>query len=177
MANITKGVQMNKSHKSFSVEECKVQASVLLKSLRKDRAEQAAKRFRRLPEFENLSIADITQRQIKRKDALRVIAIEKGFNSWEQLKCQLPFIRGGFLNKWFANYSDAKSYLQLNSGFLLPFKSQYFVCDEHYMANLGFKPNDPDWKLIGFDWEKPSDVEAWKRLYNKWMKIQGGSHE
>lgn len=168
---------MNKSHKFFNIEECKVQASVLLKSLRKDQAEQAAKRFHRLPEFENLSISDIMQKEIKRKDALRVIAIEKGFNSWEQLKCQLPFIRGGFLNKWFANYSDAKSYLQSNGGFLLPFKHQYFVCDEDYIANLGFEPNDLDWKLIGCDWEKPTNAGAWKRLYKKWMKIQEQSHE
>lgn len=168
---------MNKPHKSFDVEECKIQASILLKSLRKDHSETSAKRFRRLPEFENLSISNITQKELKRKDALRVIAIEKGFNSWEQLKCQLPFIRGGFLNKWFANYSDAKSYLQSNGGFLLPFKNQYFVCDEDYIANLGFEPNDPDWKLIDCDWEKPGNAGAWKRLYKKWMKIQGESHE
>lgn len=168
---------MNKPHRSLNTEECKVQASILLKSLRKDNSEQAAKRFQRLPEFKNISIVDIAHKEIKRKDALRVIAIEKGFDSWEQLKCQLPFIRGGFLNKWFANYSDAKLSLQANGGFLLPFKNQYFICDEDYIVNLGFEPNDPDWKLIGYDWEKPCNAVAWKRLYKKWMKIQGGSHE
>ena len=96
---------MNKPHKSFSVDECKVQASILLKSLHsKDNAssQKAAKRFQRLPEFGKFSFEEIGQSDMKRKHALAVIAIEKGFTSWADLKCQLPFIRGGFLNQWFA---------------------------------------------------------------------------
>ena len=82
-----------------------------------------------MPEFRNLSLEEIIQVDIKRKHALAVIAIEKGFKSWTDLKCQLPFIRGGFLNQWFANYAEAKSYQQLNGGFILPFKNQFFICD------------------------------------------------
>lgn len=170
---------MNKPHKSFSVDECKVQASILLKSLRSTdiaSSQKAAKRFQRLPEFGNFSLEDILQADMKRKHALAVIAIEKGFQSWVDLKCQLPFIRGGFLNQWFANYGEAKSYQQANGGFLLPFKNQFFICDADYIMNLGFDPEDADWKLIGYDWENPGNKEAWQRLYKKWMGIQGGSH-
>ena len=170
---------MNKPHKSFSVDECKVQASLLLKSLHSNdslSSGKAAKRFQRLPEFANLSLEEIIQADIKRKHALAVIAIEKGFTSWTDLKCQLPFIRGGFLNRWFANYAEAKSYQQLNGGFLLPFKNQFFICESDYINNLGFNAEDPDWTLIGYDWAKPGNKVAWQRLYKKWMLIQGESH-
>jgi hypothetical protein len=168
---------MNKPHKSFSVDEYKVQASILLKSLHSpdiEISQKAAKRFQRLPDFGTLSLEEITQADIKRKHALAVIALEKGFISWADLKCQLPFIRGGFLNQWFAHYDEAKSYQQLNGGFLLPFKNQFFICDADYIINLGFDPEDADWKLIGYDWAQPNNKEAWQRLYKKWIIIQGG---
>jgi len=170
---------MNKPHTSYSVAECKIQASLLLKSLRVNdttSSEKAAKRFQRLPDFKNLSIEEIIQADIKRKHALAVIALEKGFTSWVDLKCQLPFIRGGFLNHWFASYEEAHSYQGVNGGFLLPFKNQFFICETDYINNLGFNANDPDWTLIGYDWAKPRNKEAWERLYKKWMLIQGGSH-
>ena len=172
---------MNKPNKSFSVAECKIQASILLKSLHsndKVTAQMAAQRFLRLPEFKSHSIEEMIQADIKRKHALAVIAIEKGFETWSDLKCQLPFIRGGFLNQWFANYPDAKSYQQINGGFLLPFKKQFFICDADYIKNLGFNAEDNDWQLIGYDWVNPANKAAWQRLYSKWIKIQGDSgHE
>lgn len=171
---------MNKPHKSFSVAECKVQASILLKSLYSNDfaiSQKAAKQFQRLTEFKNLNSAEIIHSDIKRKHALAVIAARNGFNSWADLKCQLPFIRGGFLNHWFANYDEAKSYQQTNGGFLLPFKNQFFICNADYINNLGFDSQDHDWKQIGFDWVKPINKIAWQRLYKKWMTIQGGSHE
>jgi hypothetical protein len=102
-AQHNRGVYMNKPHPAYSVEECKIQASILLKSLRSSdlqKAYSSAKRFQKLTEFKNLSCEEIIKNSIKRKDALAVIAIEKGFTSWNDLKCQLPFIRGGFLNQW-----------------------------------------------------------------------------
>jgi hypothetical protein len=171
---------MNKPHKSFSVDECKVQASVLLKSLHSNNAtasQKAAKRFQLLPEFRNFSLDEIIQAEIKHKHALALIAHEKGFKSWIDLKCQLPFIQGGFLNQWFANYTEAKSYQQLNGGFLLPFKNQFFICEADYINNLGFSADDPDWTIIGYDWANPVNKEAWQRLYRKWMKLQAGNNE
>lgn len=171
---------MNKLHKSFSVDECKIQASILLKSLYSNQtanSHQAAKRFQILPEFKNLSFSEIIKADIKRKHALAVIAIEKRFKSWADLKCQLPFIRGGFLNQWFAIYAEAKSYQKLNGGFILPFKNQIFICDADYINHLGFDAEDQDWKLIEYDWICPANQDAWHRLYKKWMKIQDASHE
>lgn len=170
-------MKMNKPNPAFSVEECKIQASILLKSLHSkdiERSQQAAKRFQRMPEFTDFSVNQIINANIKRKLALHIIALEKGFNTWADLKCQLPFIRGGFLNKWFADYNDAKSHLKSDGGYLLPYKNQYFICDANYITNIGFNPNDPDWRLIEYDWANPTNQSAWKRLYTKWMKIQGG---
>lgn len=171
---------MNKPHKSFSVNECKIQASILLKSLRScDVAisQKAAKRIQRLPEFKACSLEEIIHHPIKHKHALAVVAIEKGFASWADLKCQLPFIRGGFLNHWFASYADAKSYLDAHGGFLLPFKNQFFICDANYINHLGFNAEDADWQLIKYDWAHPANKSAWQRLYKKWMKILGANRE
>lgn len=166
---------MNKPHKSFSVNECKIQASMLLKSLHsqdRDKIKQAVKRFQRLPEFTQFPLDEPDHTKVQRKYALAVIALEKGFKSWTDLKCQLPFIQGGFLNKWFANYSEAKTHLQMNGGFLLPYRNQFFICDANYIKNIGLNPDDSDWQLIGYDWSTPNNLEAWQRLYKRWMKIQ-----
>ena len=170
---------MNKSRRPFTIEEYKIQASILLKFLRGSGsdAEKAAKRFKRLSEFADLSVADILQKDIKRKHALLLIAVENGFNSWIDLKMQVNFIVGGYLNSWFANYSEAKSHLQSVGGFLLPYKNQFFICNANYIKQIGFESNDPDWKLIGYDWVVPDDKEAWQRLYKKWSQSKGGRHE
>lgn len=166
---------MNKSQKSFSVKECKIQASILLKSLYSDDCEksrQAAKRFQRLSEFKKFSLDEIIKTDIKRKTALAIVAIEKGFSSWAELKCQLPFVHGGFLNHWFVGYQQAKAHLKSYGGFLLPYKKQFFICESEYINNLGFSSEDPDWQLIGYDWVNPDNQEAWIRLYKKWLLIQ-----
>lgn len=168
---------MNKSRKSLTIDEYKIHASILLKSLRGSDPVKAAKRFKRLPEFADLSIADILQKEIKRKHALLLIAVENGFNSWIELKMQINFIVSGYLNSWFANYSEARSQLQSAGGFLLPYKNQFFICNAHYIEQIGFDPDDPDWKRIGYDWVVPADKKAWQRLYKKWSQTKGGRHE
>ena len=171
---------MNKQRKPFTVKEAKIQASILLKSLYSSevsRSNAAAKRILFLPAFSGMTVSDVIAENIKRKDALAVIAMENGFPSWVELKTQIPFIRAGYLNQWFASYDDARSYLHAQGGYLLPYKNQYFICDRAYIANLGLDPGDPDWALIEYDWANPRDKKAWQRLYKKWIHIQGGSHE
>jgi len=166
---------MNGPVKAYSVNECKIQASILLKSLYSQDlkiSQKAAKRFQRLPEFQSVSHQELNQTKIKRKYSLAVIALENGFESWRDLKCQLPFIKGGYLNHWFSNYEKAKNFQNSEGGYLLPFKNQFFICDKNYIDNLELRSNDPDWALIGFDWYRPNDKAAWQRLYKKWMAIQ-----
>lgn len=171
---------MSKPHQLFSISECKIKASILLKELRAadlERSQAAAKRFKRLAEFSKLSIDAICNADIKRKHALAVIALEKGFQSWSELKYQLPLIRGGFLNHWFASYDEAKSFQKANGGYLFPYKSQCFIANEDYLRNLGLDPNDTDWALILFDWVKPANNKAWQRLYRQWIAIVEKDHE
>ena len=156
-------------NKPFTLAEAKIQASILLKSLRGNDTEKSAKRFQRLPEFAETPTPDLPK-IIKRKHALLVIAIEHGFKTWLDLKIQINFIIGGYLNAWFANYAEAKSHLESHGGFLLPYKNQFFICNSNYMKEIGFEPNDPDWKIIAFDWAAPADQAAWQRLYDKWIQ-------
>jgi len=165
---------MNKSRKPFSLEEGKIQASILLKNLRSDDMElirSAVQRFLRLPEFTHHSSIEFPVAAIRRKHALQLIAQEQGFSSWSDLKCQLAFIRGGFLNQWFADYAEAKSYQRTHGGFILPFKKQMFICSPEYISNLGFDVSDPDWALIDFDWVQPKNQTALQRLQSRWSAI------
>ncbi len=167
---------MNKTRKPFNLVEAKIQASILLKSLRTSDSAKAAKRFSRLAEFADCSIADIMQQNMQLKHALKVIAIENGFESWLDLKIQIHFIVGGYLNLWFADYAEAKTYLNSKGGFLLPYKKQFFICNANYIKQIGFEPDDPEWQKIGYDWAVPADQAAWQRLYKKWSKLAGGSN-
>jgi hypothetical protein len=45
------------------------------------------------------------------------------------------------------------------------------------MQQVSFEPDDPDWEKIGFDWAVPANQTAWQRLYKKWTKLAGCSHE
>jgi hypothetical protein len=71
------------------------------------------------------------------------------------------------LNRWFTTYAEARSSLESEGGYLLPFKSQFFVTLREGIRELGLDPDDPDWALIGWDWVEPKDREAWKRLKEK----------
>jgi hypothetical protein len=69
-----------------------------------------------------------------------------------------------FLNRWYANYDDARKALENHGGFLLPYQSHFFVCQQDVISALGLDPNDPDWEKIGHDCAQPKDLEAFARL-------------
>jgi hypothetical protein len=71
------------------------------------------------------------------------------------------------LNRWFTTYAEARSSLESEGGYLLPFKSQFFVTLREGIRELGLDPDDPDWALIGWDWVEPKDRDAWKGLKEK----------
>lgn len=71
------------------------------------------------------------------------------------------------LNRWFTTYEEARSSLDKESGYLLPYKNQYFVTLGEGVRELGLDPDDPDWALIGWDWVRPKDSDAWQRLKGK----------
>ncbi len=71
------------------------------------------------------------------------------------------------LNRWFTNYEEARASLEAEGGYLLPFKSQFFVTQSEGIRELGLDPDDPDWERIGRDWVRPKDSDAWERLRDK----------
>lgn len=71
------------------------------------------------------------------------------------------------LNRWFTSYEDARSSLESEGGYLMPYQSHFFVTMGEGVRELGLDPDDPDWALIGWDWVRPKDHEAWERLKEK----------
>lgn len=76
------------------IEELKTKASILLKNFKKNDLSDKnnlAKRFKLIPELNNISVDEIIKNKedFKLKHALRVIALENGFASWKELKDSL----------------------------------------------------------------------------------------
>ena len=76
-----------------------------------------------------------------------------------------------FLNRWFANYDEARASLEGEGGFLFPYQKHYFVCQPDVVSALGLDPADSDWEKIGRDCARPSDPAAFERLYQKRAQI------
>lgn len=167
-----------------SLDDFKIQARILLKALRSDDSTQvssAVERFRAWPPLKRLSMTQFigANSRIRLKHALAVVAIEAGHDSWASLKNATerladpndrlcPKRPGGFLNAWFSSYDEARACREEGGGYLLPYRSQFFVCGATYIAEaLKLAPDDEDWARIGWDWARPRDPEAWKRLSAK----------
>ncbi len=137
-----------------------------------------------LPELRRASAADLAAfaARIQRKHCLAAVAREAGFQSWEHAARVLrgdaresdhgellyPKGMGAFLNHWFATYDEAGAVHGQRGGYLLAYKRQYFIAERDYVATtLALDPDDKDWAAIGFDWPRPRNREARRRLYGK----------
>lgn len=170
------------------------QARKLLRQLRSrtdaDAALAAAERFRRLRSFAGLSAEGLRAEpeRVRLKHALTVVAVENGHGSWPALKAAveagaapIAVSRNGdewyetgmdvLLNRWFARYDDARASLDEQGGFLLPYRHQFFICEDEGVRVLGLDPEDPDWRRIGHDAVKPADSEAWSRLRERRERV------
>jgi|ERR1041385_6988265 hypothetical protein len=76
-----------------------------------------------------------------------------------------------FLNRWYANYEEARAGLEKHGGFLLPYRHHFFVCQPDVIQALGLDANDPDWEKIGYDLTQPADARAFERLRQKREEI------
>ncbi len=179
---------MSRSFTNLYLSESKVQASKLLKALSSTDAKIQEKAYRRLQilaEFKDKTIPNIID-LVQHKHTLQTIALERKFKSWAELKkyaeshdpdeC-INLIVGGFLNKWFTVYDEAKKEQVHQGGYLFPYKQQFFICEADYIIQMGLDPLDEDWEKIAKDWVKPLHSHAKARLYKKLLRIQGGYHE
>ncbi|WP_395855116.1 hypothetical protein [Cystobacter fuscus] len=169
--------------------ECKIRASLLLKSLLgadASSATRAARRLCTLPDYAGLSPDELLARreQVSHKHALAVIAREQGHASWRELKHaretaprrfepEAFFTRegGGDLKRWFSTYAQARESLLAHGGWLFPFRQQFFVCEHTFLRALGVDATDPDWQRIGFNWVEPADDAARARLESKLIAL------
>jgi hypothetical protein len=69
-----------------------------------------------------------------------------------------------FLNRWYANYEDARQSLERDGGFLLPYKHHFFICQPDVISALGLDPAHADWQKIGRDCARPRELAAYERL-------------
>ena len=138
-------------------------------------ARVAAARSRRDPVPESL----------RRRDCLNALAREVGFANWPQARAALrgvPAADFGDLlyppecsahwNLWCANYAEAQTLRAETGGYLLPYRMQFFVADEHFIRTLGLNPQDPDWTRMGHDWARPQDRAARTRLTQQLVALR-----
>jgi hypothetical protein len=169
------------------VRELKVRAEILQKALAS--ANQGAlDRLRALPEMRRAAQPALVAMSAttRRKHCLAIVAREHGFSGWEHAlrvldgdSAEADFgtmlygvASGGFLHPWFATYTETHVFADdaLRSGgrpFLLAFGRQFFVAGSAFVASLGLDPQDADWRAIGWDWPRPRDGDARRRLYAK----------
>ena len=174
------------------VRELKVRAEILQHAVQAgERA--AVERLRVLAEFRRAD--DLALRaaaaEIQRKHCLAAVAREVGFAGWDHAKRVLDgdpsesdfgtLLYGGDwgtrLNHWFANYEEARAFHRDASEpgarlYLLAYKRHFFVCDRHFLEALGLKPDDADWEAIDWDWVRPANADARRRLYAKILAAQ-----
>jgi hypothetical protein len=79
-----------------------------------------------------------------------------------------------FLNHWFSTYDEARQARESKGGFLLPYKSHFFVCESEVIRAMGLEPDDPDWEKIEWDCARPVDVQAFRRLCEKRERVLQG---
>ena len=146
----------------------------------------ALARLRKLKELRPLDDASLCS-HVKRRHCLAVVAHDLGFESWTHATQVLrgentsDFGKllygprcGAHFNIWCATYEEGRTIRAQHGGFLLAYRRQCLVVDEHYVRTLGLDPDDPDWRRMGRDWLKPNDPEARGRLYGKLIEASLG---
>ena len=167
------------------VENVKHRARLLQKRANESDPEALAT-LRTLPELRALSDTELSA-AAQRRHCLAALAKQLGFRGWPHAKAVLGGealrrpdedapgtpdlgtllhrdLGGAYWNIWSASYAEASRIRAEHGGFLLAYRKQFLVVEDHYLAALGLDPGDADWERIGRDWPAPRDREAWSRL-------------
>jgi hypothetical protein len=164
------------------IQELKLRAELLHRRVQAQEP-PALQRLRALPELRAAGAEALrgASLDVQRKHCLAVVAREVGFQSWQHASRVLGgdesetdfgtalYPRGcsGFLNHWFTSYEEARVQRTEHGGYLLAYKRHFFVVEGHFIEMLGLDPEDPDWAAMGWDWVRPRDAGARRRLYGK----------
>ncbi len=124
--------------------------------------------------------AEALSRAVQRKHCLIAIAQKLGAKDWNDLHTQLCAQAGddfgtllhvnGYWNIWSARYDEAITIRADHGGYLLPYKRQFMIVEDHYLDGLGLDARDADWERIGRDWVSPKDPAARDRLAEKLLR-------
>jgi hypothetical protein len=172
------------------VVELKVRAELLHKRV-KASDPAALRRLRVLSELRRADDAalETAAAGVQRKHCLTAVAREAGFASWEHARRILDgdpeeadlgkllyrserAAGGAHLNHWFATYDEARAFHAETSHpetrrYLLAYQRHLFVVDRYFIEALGLDPDDADWEAMGWDWARPRQPAARRRLYGK----------
>lgn len=162
----------------YALQEVKTQAKKLLKALKSD---PSLVKSMQIPLKE---VAVSSLEELKLKHCLGLLSMELGFKNWHEAQQLLsgrqqslvminmgsffyPKGCGGFINEWFADYSQAKNTLvkSVESKWLLPYKKQFIVVEQEYIAV--FKLNKElmsSWREIKHDMVASYNSLAWDKI-------------
>ncbi|KGJ88457.1 hypothetical protein [Colwellia psychrerythraea] len=164
----------------YALQEVKTQAKKLLKALKSEPSLVIAMQI----PLKKINIA--SPELLKLKHCLVLVSMELGFKDWHEAQLLLsgsnkqliatnmgsffyPKGCGGFINEWFADYTQARKILvnSATSKWLLPYKNQFIVVEKEYIEV--FKLNKD---LMSYWAEVKHDMVA---SYNSvaWDKIAG----
>ncbi len=121
-----------------------------------------------------------TAGSLRLADALHDAARAVGFMHWEHARRVLGGLAvpgedwgdfwhvprtGILLNQWFAQHAEAAAALRADtSGYLLPYRRQCFIVQDHFVRELGVDPDDPAWAALGRDLVTGYGTPAWQTL-------------
>lgn len=133
----------------------------------------------RLPEMRDAPLGDLSGK-VQRKHCLATVARELGFPGWPSLSHFLtgeqstqfgtvlyPGCSNAFTNIWSASYDEAKEIQLKGGGYLLAYKTHFFVAQAAFIENLGLDPDAADWHRIRRDWVAPDDLVARNKLFRQ----------
>ncbi len=176
------------------VQELKTRAEILHHRVASGDA-AAMRRLRALAEFMRADEATVAAAapQLRRAHYLAIVAREHGFTNWEHARRVLEGApdetdfgtllygkgAGAVLTVWFVDYAEARNHLDETRArgerrYLLAWRRQFFIAEWGFITSLGMDPEDPDWSRIDFDWARPSDPEARRRLYQRLLDATRG---
>ena len=124
--------------------------------------------------------------ELRLRDCLNLVSCEVGFAHWEHARKVLGGEAGQgedmgtfwhaprtgiLLNLWFARYEEARVALQADAqAFLLPYRRQFFLVQDHFVRELGVDPADASWDAIGHDLVRGYGRAAWESLTMQRLK-------
>ena len=120
------------------------------------------------------------------RDALHEVAREVGFKDWEHARKVLGGLAvlgddmgdfwhvprtGILLHHWFSDYAQARAVLdQVHTGFLLPYRRQFFIVQAPFIEAMGLNSDDPAWVDAERDLVAAYGGVAWRAL--AWRRLQ-----